>query len=209
MERCLWGVGTALLTGLFSGLGVAAVGTTGVQMPRVQLLSTQASTQKTTQEFTNIAVNPAQPLSATYPILQPGSQGASVLRLQQWLTRLGHYTGPIDGQYGPATAEAVAKFQSLHQQSSNGVVKEETWRALLRALNPQAQLRQLSLLMAKPPTFSELTPNAPPPPPSPLWLLVMPMVPLVGGALTYGMRRLKSKDPFAHPEQETPSHKIP
>ncbi|HEY9880855.1 MAG TPA: peptidoglycan-binding domain-containing protein [Leptolyngbyaceae cyanobacterium] len=156
-----------------------------------------------------MAAQPTQSVSATYPILQLGSQGPSVLKLQQWLSRLGHYSGPMDGQYGPATAEAVEDFQSLHQQSSSGVVKQETWQALRRALNPQAQLRQLSLLMLKSPTFSELTPNAPPPPPSPIWLLVMPMVPLVGGAWTYTVRRLKSKDPFAHSEQESTSHKVP
>lgn len=207
MKRRLWSLGTVVVTGLCGALGTPALGTAGEEQlgPRSEPPLAPTPAEEITEE---VAANLAQPLSS-YPKLQPGSQGAPVLRLQQWLSRLGHYSGPIDGQYGPATAEAVAEFQSLHQQSSSGVVQAETWQALLRTLNPQAQLRQLSFLIAKPPTFSELTPNSPPPPPSPLWLLAMPMIPLVGGALTYVVRRLKSKDPFAHSEQDQPSHRAP
>lgn len=46
--------------------------------------------------------------------LTPGMVGASVKSLQQALTTLGHYSGPISGTYTQATKNSVAQFQRAH-----------------------------------------------------------------------------------------------
>ncbi|TAN83989.1 MAG: peptidoglycan-binding protein [Gallionella sp.] len=49
----------------------------------------------------------------------PGSHGASVLVIQQILKEEGYFEGYTDGTYGPATIEAVKKFQQ-----ANGIVPD-------------------------------------------------------------------------------------
>lgn len=44
---------------------------------------------------------------ALYRDLKPGASGQDVVALQKELNRLGHYTGPIDGEYGSGVASAV------------------------------------------------------------------------------------------------------
>jgi hypothetical protein len=58
--------------------------------------------------------------------------------------------------------------------------------------NPQ------TFVSAQPLAFTPLTFSQPPPPPSPFWLLLMPLVPLMGGALTYLQRRLQGRKPLSH-----------
>lgn len=87
------------------------------------------------------------------PILRRGDHGMLVKRVQQVLSlgskisplntiqaiagTRGFYFGPIDGDFGPMTENAVKAFQRLpvthHQQplsSIDGIVGEETWRTL-------------------------------------------------------------------------------
>lgn len=45
-------------------------------------------------------------------ILKRNSSGEAVVRLQQALTKTGHYTGAIDGAYGQGTERAVRAFQN-------------------------------------------------------------------------------------------------
>ena len=66
-----------------------------------------------------------------YPLLSPGSTGDSVSRLQATLKLLGFYQGPVDGSYTPATADAVAQFQSAAGISADGVAGPSTWASLL------------------------------------------------------------------------------
>jgi N-acetylmuramoyl-L-alanine amidase len=43
---------------------------------------------------------------------QPPPTGPEVVELQQVMTRLGYYDGPIDGVYGEETTAAVKDMQS-------------------------------------------------------------------------------------------------
>ncbi|MBR6609957.1 MAG: peptidoglycan-binding protein [Oscillospiraceae bacterium] len=83
--------------------------------------------------------NPAQtpPQSATYPgsPLRPGSTGANVSRVQNWLNDVSAVytqipTLNVDGRYGPATQSAVIVFQQLNRLSADGVVGPQTWNRL-------------------------------------------------------------------------------
>jgi peptidoglycan hydrolase-like protein with peptidoglycan-binding domain len=55
---------------------------------------------------------------------------AIVAELQQVMTDLGYYSGPIDGVYGPATTDAVKKMQTDLGVTADGVYGPETHQAL-------------------------------------------------------------------------------
>jgi peptidoglycan hydrolase-like protein with peptidoglycan-binding domain len=53
--------------------------------------------------------------------LQRGSRGPEVANLQQQLQKLGLYNSPIDGDFGPITEQAVARFQQRNGLNQSGV----------------------------------------------------------------------------------------
>lgn len=59
-----------------------------------------------------------------------GDQGTDVAEIQGQLVRLG-YDVSADGDFGPATAEAVKAFQSSHGMNADGQVGSTTYTALL------------------------------------------------------------------------------
>ena len=58
----------------------------------------------------------------------------NVAALQQQLTELKLYQGPITGQYDDATAEAVSAFQRLMGYGANGVATRSTQEAITDSL---------------------------------------------------------------------------
>jgi peptidoglycan hydrolase-like protein with peptidoglycan-binding domain len=56
--------------------------------------------------------------------------GPAVAELQQVMTTLGYYSGPIDGIYGDATAEGVSAMQEDLGVTVDGVYGPETHEAL-------------------------------------------------------------------------------
>ncbi len=77
-----------------------------------------------------VTIDPSLPTAA--PVLRSGAQGEEVWQLQERLQALGYLTGEVDGQFGPATKEAVQRFQRQHGLSADGIVGEET-RCLLES----------------------------------------------------------------------------
>lgn len=59
-----------------------------------------------------------------------GAKGPEVARLQARLTELGHYRGPIDGDFGGGTEGAVRAFQAAMGLGADGIVGPKTWRRL-------------------------------------------------------------------------------
>ncbi len=125
--------------------------------------------------------------SSENTVLDLGDSGPEVQRLQTELTDLGLFAGAIDGQYGPDTAEAVRSLQAQQAIAVDGIAGPQTWLALVAARRaatlPPAPLAAGML------TFTPLVVAQPAPPPSALWLALMPLVPIAGGALTYLHRR--------------------
>ncbi len=62
--------------------------------------------------------------------LKNGSEGKLVKTLQQRLTALGYYTGPISGSFMKKTTQAVKKLQKQNGMKQSGVVDEETWNII-------------------------------------------------------------------------------
>lgn len=76
--------------------------------------------------------------SSTHSILRKGSTGDEVKELQQKLTTLGYSLGSIDGDFGDKTLAAVKKFQSDYSLEVDGVVGNQTWNALDKAIAAKA-----------------------------------------------------------------------
>ena len=53
----------------------------------------------------------------------------TVSAVQNQLTQLGYYGGPIDGIYGPTTRDAVAKYQIDKQLDVTGSLSADTLRS--------------------------------------------------------------------------------
>jgi len=75
---------------------------------------------------------PADPLFDGYRLLEIGTRGVDVRRLQEVLTQLGYNPGPIDGITGEATIAAVTAFQADNGLNPDGLAGKAT-RASLKA----------------------------------------------------------------------------
>jgi len=93
----------------------------------------------TTAPTTTVAQTPPaaapKPVPAPTTNLKPGDTGPSVKVLQRALASLGFSTGTVDGDYGPATEDAVKQFQRSAGLADDGIVGSETLRKLRSALS--------------------------------------------------------------------------
>ena len=81
----------------------------------------------------------APPVKAPSQALAPNDTGPQVKLLQQALAALGFSAGTPDGNYGPATAAAVERFQAAKGLPQVGVVGPQTLAALRVALSEQSR----------------------------------------------------------------------
>jgi len=71
-------------------------------------------------------------------LLQRGSSGPQVQRIQQRLQELKLYLGPIDSSFGGATESAVKALQKAEKLSPDGIVGPQTWARLFPQEPPPA-----------------------------------------------------------------------
>ena len=69
------------------------------------------------------------PAGQTRPVLARGSQGDTVIQLQNLLRDL-DFAVAVDGDFGPGTEVAVTRFQSENKLTADGIVGPQTWAAL-------------------------------------------------------------------------------
>ena len=62
--------------------------------------------------------------------LKNGSSGKLVKQMQERLTELGYYEGPISGNFQKYTTRAVKALQTQNGMESTGEVNEETWNLI-------------------------------------------------------------------------------
>lgn len=81
--------------------------------------------------------NTGEPVGGVYPgtSLREGSTGAAVEQVQFWLSELSEFNSGIprvnvDGIFGPATTAAVRAFQERYGLTVDGIVGNDTWKAL-------------------------------------------------------------------------------
>ncbi|MGF1567192.1 MAG: peptidoglycan-binding protein [Nodosilinea sp.] len=135
------------------------------------------------------------PITASQPLLQAGATGPEVAQLQATLAQLELYSGTIDGIYGPATVQAIQAFQQQQGLVADGTIGPQTRQALALSAAPTTALDNLQVLTAASLGFTPLTVALPDQPPSPFWLALMPLVPVIGGGLTYLRRQLQGPTP--------------
>ena len=69
--------------------------------------------------------------TATAPTVQPTAYDSSTIRaVQQALNSRGYNAGPVDGQWGAATQEAVRRFQQASNLPATGELTPSTLSAL-------------------------------------------------------------------------------
>jgi peptidoglycan hydrolase-like protein with peptidoglycan-binding domain len=70
------------------------------------------------------------------PVVQtPRLEGEDVRAVQERLSLLGYWPGDADGIYGPATEDAVKRFQTTNGLEVDGIVGRQTWE---RLFSPEA-----------------------------------------------------------------------
>lgn len=60
-----------------------------------------------------------------------GDQGQDIANIQAQLNALGYNAGSVDGDFGEATATAIANFQRDRGLDTDGVIGADTYRALM------------------------------------------------------------------------------
>lgn len=68
-----------------------------------------------------------------------GDRGAPVRIIQEWLTLHG-FAVVVDGVFGPASDDAVRRFQARHRLATDGVVGKRTTRRSWRRWPPPSPL---------------------------------------------------------------------
>ncbi|MHB1210118.1 MAG: L,D-transpeptidase family protein [Acidimicrobiales bacterium] len=86
--------------------------------------------------LSQVSAAPATALRGV-PLLRFGDRGLLVRTLQQRLSALGYWTGPIDARFGPLTQQAVFALQKAASLSVDGVVGVATAGALARGAKPR------------------------------------------------------------------------
>lgn len=131
IDRRMVTVGVSVVVVLIAVLAAAGVFSgSGSNAPTVT--SPPISTSQTSTAGTTTGA--ARPLPAPATTLKPGDTGPQVAVLQRALANLGFSGGKADGQYGPATKSAVARFQRSTALVTDGILGPATLRALKNAL---------------------------------------------------------------------------
>ena len=66
------------------------------------------------------------PSPVTYTTLRKGSNGPSVIKMQEALIALGYLDGKADGDFGSGTHHAVVQFQAVNGLSADGIAGSKT-----------------------------------------------------------------------------------
>lgn len=77
------------------------------------------------------------PEDMVFEVLENGSRGEAVQRLQAMLVEMGYLSGAPDGVYGKNTAAAVAAYQQAMNLEATGIADEQTQRLILTATYPE------------------------------------------------------------------------
>ncbi|MGB3653049.1 MAG: peptidoglycan-binding protein [Rivularia sp. (in: cyanobacteria)] len=67
-------------------------------------------------------------------ILRLGSRGAEVTSIQKRLQQLKYFEGKLSGYYGPATRDAIVRFQKAMKLTVDGIVGPNTQQAIDKAI---------------------------------------------------------------------------
>jgi peptidoglycan hydrolase-like protein with peptidoglycan-binding domain len=115
-------------------IGLAVAGVFGSSTPRRAATTVLTTHARTTTAATTAPPPPSSVTAAPSGPLKLGDSGAQVKVLQRALASLGYSPGAIDGNYGPSTQQAVARFQAAAKLTPDGILGPQTLQALKNAL---------------------------------------------------------------------------
>ncbi len=138
IQRCLRQLGylKANATGNFASLTQAAV----IEFQRANGLVADGEVGANTRRLLDSKCRNRGSRRGASGDLALGSRGSVVRTLQGNLQRLGFYNGPINGNFGSMTQQAVIQFQQSRGLRADGVVGIRTKEAILSSLNNFTQL---------------------------------------------------------------------
>jgi peptidoglycan hydrolase-like protein with peptidoglycan-binding domain len=114
-------------------VAVAAVVAAGVTAGTASAAPlTPARTAASTAATVTAAPSTAKPWTPPKRTLVLGDTGADVKSVQERLAALKYYPGPLDGNFGSDTEEAVWAFQEVNHIKVTGVIDAATKKALVR-----------------------------------------------------------------------------
>lgn len=85
--------------------------------------------------------------AAANPTLEQGDQYGLVWGAQSRLKQLDLYKGEHDGLFGPLTEQAVKDFQSTHGLNVDGVIGDNTWKALRNETFSEKEIKKLAKII--------------------------------------------------------------
>ena len=101
-------------------------GTEPTAMPTNQPTATPTEVPVQEPTATPTAKPTDAPTATPVPVLKEGSEGEPVKEMQLRLIQLGYLDGAADGDFGPATKQAVKAFQKKNGLTDDGVAGEKT-----------------------------------------------------------------------------------
>jgi murein L,D-transpeptidase YcbB/YkuD len=127
--------GAVLTVLLLVGLAAAGVFSSSGHSPTRTAAAT-APPAPTTTATTATTATPTPKVVLPTSTLKPGDTGGQVRELQRALATLGYSPGAADGNYGPATKRAVARFQRASGLVADGIFGAKTLNTLTRVAGP-------------------------------------------------------------------------
>jgi peptidoglycan hydrolase-like protein with peptidoglycan-binding domain len=125
-----------VIAGMIGSRSGSGAGTDGTTVPTISFDSTSTTSIAAVAPETTVS---ATPKTAFASPLAMGAAGDDVVQLQQRLTDLGFQPGPVDGQFGSGTQQAVWAYKKLvgnieweafSQLGDQTVVSNELWQQM-------------------------------------------------------------------------------
>ncbi len=133
-----FGAGTTTAVSTFQAANNLTVDGIAGSNTQKKMFSSSAKVNPGVQATPSAATpTPTPATQVSYTVLQEGSSGEAVIRLQHYLLDLGYYYGRVDGVYGTTTTLAVRQFQYHNQLAEDGVAGPST-QALIYNGNAKA-----------------------------------------------------------------------
>jgi peptidoglycan hydrolase-like protein with peptidoglycan-binding domain len=138
IHYAIGGVAVAAVAAYFFWPKKAVASTTAGATPAAAALLKSQGASPTAQPVPQTAkaptaATPAAPAVPGLPTFSVPSYDISVASAQNALKALGYNPGPVDGIFGPATANALKQFQTAQNLPQTAVIDANTVQALLAA----------------------------------------------------------------------------
>lgn len=131
--------GIALIVFLLIGCGIMLSNVLDLRAEADQMAKVTPTPTPHMDSVMAVTPDPSAPTPSAISMIKTGAKGNEVTALQQRLKELGYYAGEVDGQFGPATRDAVTYFQNQHGLDADGIVGPAT-RDMLNSNSAQVAI---------------------------------------------------------------------